>query len=286
MALELPGILYRGSNRDGFLINFQGYFLQNFTSDMWVLGANCANTDAGGSFWVSNSHHKPHTSAMIQAEKRQGGSILGKLQKPGVPRTSGMLSVKGPTEGSPPQDFLWPTGRCTQETEVGSPQCGAAAAGVDLNLSYSGKTPGCESAVLSSLRWVTVTVPHIPLGFPSPLPQSLASNSFFVQFPPAKRKDEETVRTKGKREEKHPGGPLGLPGILWMFWASATEEHLLLSIPGSPWRCGIPLLHGPSGKFSSILCLTDLLRYYLCCPLRRETEFPLNISTVPVSTIP
>lgn len=179
MALELPGILYRGSNRDGFLINFQGYFLQNFTSDMWVLGANCANTDAGGSFWVSNSHHKPHTSAMIQAENRQGGSILGKLQKPGVPRTSGMLSVKGPTEGSPPQDFLWPTGRCTQETEIGSPQCGAAAAGVDLNLSYSGKTPGCESAVLSSLRWVTVTVPHIPLGFPSPLPQSLASNSFF-----------------------------------------------------------------------------------------------------------
>lgn len=65
MALEFLGILYRGSNRDGFLINFQSYFLQKLTSGMWVLGTNCANTDVGGSFWVSNSHHKPHTSAMI-----------------------------------------------------------------------------------------------------------------------------------------------------------------------------------------------------------------------------
>lgn len=28
-------------------------------------GANCAKTDVGSSFWVSNCHHKPHTSATI-----------------------------------------------------------------------------------------------------------------------------------------------------------------------------------------------------------------------------
>lgn len=37
MALELLGILYRGSNRDGFLINFQGYFLRllQVTCEYW-----------------------------------------------------------------------------------------------------------------------------------------------------------------------------------------------------------------------------------------------------------
>lgn len=136
MALEFLGILYRGSNRDGFLINCQGYFSQKRMSDMWVLGANCANTDAGGSFRVSNRHHKPHTSATIKAEKRQGGSVHSKLQEPGA-HALRALRVREPRESSPLGMPCDPqvTAAHGRQRQTAASQRGAATAGVDLNLS-------------------------------------------------------------------------------------------------------------------------------------------------------
>lgn len=192
---------------------FPDCFFQKPTRDGWIPGENCAKIDVGLLFrsLIVTINHTPVSWYKQKGDKE---AEYTKHSKSRVHPCFRHAQRQGVYWKWPPQDFLSHTGDCTQGIVVDCSHWEAATAGVDLNLTCSGRHP-----IVSQRS--TVTVPHTPLGCPTPLPQSLASNSFFVQFPPEKKKKSENIKNEREGEEKYENQ-----------WAQRTSEGYFVDVLG------------------------------------------------------